>query len=391
MRLATIAAACMLLLLACEPSAPPVDAAPSGSVTVVQPASAAPGASATGAPAGPSPRSLQRKVTPAAVNARLDAACTGGDAAACISLAERQDQGCGVTRKRPYPTVKQTPADVPLDREQYVRTMRRGCKLGSHDACDYRFVPRYRGVYPFEKEGKWKRPTEDPLPRAIEACQKSHDCERIYIALDRFGFTPSELAPVRAAFAKTLTDACLEGECTCGDATLYIDDSDERWLDLAILGCENGEAEGCYALARAHTTGKGVTKDDAKAAELYDVACPPLRLLSSSEREYSPRACDHLAEVAIGDSYPGKDRFTAKHYAQSACRTPGTEFDHRPCVRLAMLWATRQEPGNNRHEARMAALGQDHIGTERSYDDDCRRPSVATECAALKEALKKTR
>jgi len=282
--------------------------------------------------------------------------------------------------------LKQSPGDIDRDFEQYQRSMRRGCKLGLHAACDARNYARSTAEYPFEKASRWKKPKDDPFPAAIEACKKGKSCERIYIALDRWGFTPAELVPVRASFTQTLADACLEGDCTCGTATLYMEESDERWLDLAIMGCENGEAEGCYALARANDTGKGVAKDEAKATELYNVACPPL--VGSPSGDYSARACDHLAQVAIGDSFPGKDRATAKHYAQAACR--GSLF-HAHCVRLGMLWATRQEAGRNAHEARMVAMGEKNIGQDSTYDDDCRRPSVGKECAELKEALKTAR
>ena len=56
-----------------------------------------------------------------------------------------------------------------------------------------------------------------------------------------------------------------------------------------------------------------------------------------------------------------------------------------------MLWATRKEPGRNAHEARVVAMGETQYGGDRPYEDDCRRPSVAKECAELKEALKTAR
>jgi TPR repeat protein len=373
-------------IVGCEPASPPSDVAPSGSAPDAAALPAATAAARAPQTTDLTPKKLRRKTTPAEVNAKLDAACTGGDGQACMKLADRQNIGCGVARKRPYPTLKQSHGDVDPDLEQYKRSMRRGCKLGVREACDARSFARVTAVYPFEKESRWKRPKADPFPPAIEACKKGKSCDRIYIALDRFGFTPTELAPIRASFAETLTEACLEGDCTCGDATQYIDESDERWLDLAILGCENGEAEGCYALARAFDTGRGVPKEAAKAAQLYDVACPPL--VGRPSGDYSARACDHLAALAIGDSYPGNDRATAKHYAQAACRDP---LHHAHCVRLGMLWATRKEAGRNAHEARMAAMGENHIGQESSYDNDCRRPSVAKECDELKETLKTAR
>lgn len=370
-------------VVGCEPAPPTEVAATSSSPVPVD--GVAPSTSVATGPAL-APKSLARKATPSAVNAKLESACSGGEGDACMKLADRQNIGCGVARERPYPTLKQSPGDVDTDLEQYKRSMRRGCKLGLHAACDARHYARSTGVDPFEKESKWKRPAGDPFPAAIEACKKGQSCDGIYVALDRFGYTPAELAPVRSSFAQTLTDACLEGDCTCGEATKYIEESDERWLDLAILGCENGEAEGCYALARAYDTGTGVAKDAAKAAALYDVACPPL--VGSPPGDFSARACDHLAALAIGDSYPGKDRATAKHYALAACR--GSLF-HAHCVRLAMLWATRKEAGRNAHEARMVAMGETQWGGDNSHNDECRRPSVAKECAELKEALKTAR
>jgi hypothetical protein len=298
-----------------------------------------------------------------------------------------------VPRKRPFPSLKNIPIDDLADHDRYDLLEKEACKLGDQQACLAKWDKYDADV--FLGEPKWRKQPEAKLApeiaaKATEGCQKTHSCDGIYVRLDRWGYSPAELAPVRESFAKTLIDACLEGDCTCGDAAKFLPADDARRTDLGILGCENGEAEGCYLLGRAYETGNGVPKDEKQARALYDVACPPLqaRGLGAIQGELSAHACDRIAEIAIGDSYPGKDRVTAKYYAQAAC---SGSIDHAPCVRLAMLWATRPGPGQNAHEARMAAMGETYLGQESNYNNDCRRPSVATECAALKEALKKTK
>lgn len=451
MRRATVL---LLLVVACGPGeapAPPPPAPPAA----VSSAPASPSDSA--APPALAPKTLARKRTPRAHHDAEKAACDGGDGPACRALAARYASGgprsgCGVPRRRTAPSLKRTAADVDADLSTYEILMRRACDGGDADACAllkvaHRVVPmlpreaHWAGVlgdpervglrrFRASEKPKWRKILDDergkcldaawpeacdapkltlfakekPGPdgklapevfaRAKEACAATHDCPDIYAALDRSGYTPATLAPIRETFGETLTTACVEGECTCGDAARYLPEGDARILDLGILGCDDGEAEGCYALARAFEAGLGVPKDEARALALYHVACPPLRPHAwggGPATDYSPRACDRLAEIAIGGSYPGKDRFTAKHYAVSACRNPGYEIDHGPCVRLGMLWATREGEGNNAHEARMAAFGESWAGGDRPHLDDCARPSVARECKELRDTLARKR
>lgn len=430
---------------AASSSPPQESAAPSASAAPAEPPSAA-----------LTTKTLARKQTPRARHDADKASCDAGDRAGCRALAERYTvagprASCGVPRNRTAPSLKYTPADAEGDRVAYERAMGRACAAGDADACAilkvaHRVVPmvprhalwagvlgdpqsvgirRFRAsekprwskildderasclaaetpapceapkltLFAKEKPGKDGKLAAEIRARATEACETTHDCPDIYMALDKSGYTPAELAPVREAFAETLASACLEGDCTCGDAARYLPETDPRFVDLAILGCENGEAEGCYALARALEVGAGVSKDEARARALYEVACPPLRPTfwqGGPTTDYSPRACDRLAEIAIGGAYPGNDRHTAKHYAISACRFPSYEIDHGPCVRLGMLWATREGAGNNAHEARMAAFGESFAGGDRPHLDDCTRPSAERECNELREALKKT-
>ncbi len=357
--------------------------------------------------------------------------------------------GCGVPRERAAPSLKRTPTDSPKDRLPFLDALTKACELGDKDACElvgfagaiyaqhgtwrthlgaFNGDPMDVGIWHFRvKEGqpdivkllgdrrvtclqrvaefectqpdstlfrKEKPPADGKLPAKLkavaeEACTATRDCDDIYTVLDRNGFSPDELAPVRAAFAASLIEGCKAGDCTCGEATKYLPDGDAQMLDLAALGCENGEAEGCYALGRLYEEGRGVDKDERRAKELYDVACPPTRSRTQGlpMGEYSPRACDRLAELAMGgEIYPGKERARAKYYMEMACQHPGRERLHAPCVRLGMLWATKKAssgPGKNASEAKWAAWGGDDAAK-----GECSRPSVKAECETFAEAIK---
>lgn len=357
--------------------------------------------------------------------------------------------GCGVPRERPQPFVKRTPSDAAKDKLPFLRAMTKACDLGDTDACgiaamsgetygnrgawDARLTalhtdPMEVGIWRFRlKQGlpdvtktlndrrakclappdgfsctapdsalfKRETPPEggklpsDLQKLAEEACSATLDCDDIYTVLDRNGITPEALAPVRAAFASALVEGCKAGDCTCGEATKYLPDGDPQTFDLAALGCENGEPEGCYALGRLFEEGKGVEKSEARAKALYDVACPPTRTrnVGLPMGDYSPRACDRLAELAMGgETYPGKERARAKYYMEFACQHPGRELLHAACIRRGMLWATKKAssgPGRNADEAKYAAwAGSD------AAKGECTRPSVKAECEAFAEALK---
>lgn len=91
--------------------------------------------------------------------------------------------------------------------------------------------------------------------------------------------------------------------------------------------------------------GLGVTKDEKAARALYEVACPPYRALDYADEpktaEYSIAACDRLAEMYEGGEMPPKDVARARYYAEFACRFPGMQYEHAPCIRLARYWASR--------------------------------------------------
>jgi len=194
----------------------------------------------------------------------------------------------------------------------------------------------------YGRDGEAARGALSPeLLAGVQAiCDKTLDCDAVLMMLDKYGFSPEALSPVRAHASKALIDACLEGACVCGDAASSLPLDDPRGADLARMGCENGEASGCYMLGRLYEEGRGVAKDEAFGRSLYEVACPPLRP-SYDWRigEYSPKACDRLAEIYEGGSMPPKDVGRTRYYAEFACRRPGFERDHAPCVRVARYWA----------------------------------------------------
>lgn len=173
---------------------------------------------------------------------------------------------------------------------------------------------------------------------------KTLDARTVFLMLDKNGYTSEMVAPVRTHAAKVLVDACLEGSCVCGDAAHFVPADDTRRLELARLGCENGEAEGCYELGRMLEDGQGITKDEQAARRLYELACPPYRPLDYADEpktsEYSPAACDRLAEIYEGGAMPPKDVARAQYYAEFACKNPGMEYNHAACIRLGRYWTS---------------------------------------------------
>lgn len=226
---------------------------------------------------------------------------------------------------------------------------------------------------------------------ALDAVKKSLDFGSIELLLDKEGYPPALLAPLRAAVAEVLVEACLEGACVCGDAAREVGEDDPRHAELARLGCDDGEAEGCHALSRLHETGRGAPLDRALAVGLYEQACPPRRpgwdRYGPRLGETSPRACERLAELYdAGDGVP-KDRAVAEYYAELACQRPGYERDHGPCVRLARFWVppilretcsvTECAWTYERARANLHGPTSDPVKAK-----ECERPSVAGLCAA---------
>lgn len=441
--------AVVMLAVACgeSPVGPPRSRSAAVSTTEPSAASAQPPAMLA--------TSLTRKATPSERFGKDQSGCAAGDKAACRSLAARYQGfgiqgGCGVPRGRAYPFTKREPSDHDSDRLAWTSAMHKACELGDEGACALSMIepntvtsttfylsrnPVRRdwkeiGLWLFRSNQnpavakkldaaqkkclvdspKWscssggafeklKAPADGKLPAELrklaeEACAATRDCDDIYTVLDQAGFSPEELAPVRASFAKTLVEACLEGECTCGEATKYLSPDDARLSDLGVLGCENGEPEGCYTLGLAIESGKVAEpkspaetppSDAVTANKLFDAACPLLYPSNGKLGDYSTRACDRFAERYLSGPYPGKDRDRGRYYVELACPNPGFAWNHRPCVRLGMLWATkRTSTGKNGTEARYAAWANSDA---LAIDHECKRKSVKEACDEFQKAL----
>lgn len=356
--------------------------------------------------------------------------------------------GCGVPRSDEAPRLKRIAEDSSEDRAALVTWLAKACDLGDAEACELEDMARraFRvSTWAAENTRLYSSPSgsalwslqkllrpqyfvlleearrsclEEPngwlcsgvevqlYARADEArkralgagivaeaqaiCERTGECTDVLFSLDENGYGPDVVGPVRARAAEVLTAACLAGDCTCGEAARYVAEEAPNRLALAEAGCADGEAEGCYELGRLHEEGRGVPKDEARARALFELACPPMVPRSEwragpRRGEYSPRACDRLAELYEGGEMPPKDPTRARFYAGLACRHPGFEREHAPCVRLARYWATSKvRTGRNAEEAEHYFYG---TGSAPVYGKECRRPSVKDLCAQHEQSI----
>ncbi len=209
-------------------------------------------------------------------------------------------------------------------------------------------------------------------------------------SLDENGFDDAFVAPVRDKAGQVLKHACLEGECTCGEALRYLPADDPDRLAMAQAGCADGEAEGCYALGTIFEEGKLLPKDEARARELYELACRdkvPVAQWSGGPKmgDYSPRACMRMARYFEAGEMPPKDPERARFYAEIACSAPGFMRDHAPCVQLALYYATsKRVTGRNGEDAERYFFGP---GSTPVYGKECKRPSVQALCAEHEKTI----
>lgn len=383
---------------------------------------------------------LKRSATPQDVRVRDEGQCDKGDADACRRMADRyrgygDPAGCGVDRGRGAIFSKRTPLDTYADDAAFKKWIARACDAGDTAACsielagrtDYRHLAstdalwttlhrndprrsglaRFQGIFRpeftpacFSKtpgDGKcWDRDLfrkskvdpkaldEKTSAALLEACSSTLECDLVWMMLDKHHYPADVLAPYRANAAKVLTAACLAGSCTCGQATRFVDATDPNRVDLAKLGCENGEAEACFVLGTLHESGSGVPKDEALARRLYELACPakvPLEQSASPRRgEYSARACARMAAYYDEGAVPPKDDARAFFYLDKGCPAPGLAIDHEACVKVARYWLTT---------ARNTGRNDEDAGLYLRRKDECKRPSVAALCEQEMKALVK--
>ncbi|HRI66767.1 MAG TPA: hypothetical protein PK156_21120 [Polyangium sp.] len=250
------------------------------------------------------------------------------------------------------------------------------------------------------KQEKRTELTPEIMAKLQAIGERTLDYASLYMMLDKHGYGPENVAPLKVEASKTLVRACEEGACVCGDAAASLPPDDPRVLDLARWGCENGEAMGCYLLGKLHEEGRGVEKDEAFARSLYELACPATR--SSADYTWSDferAACTRLSELAQGGTNPPKDKQRAVFYQEYTCRNPGYERDHGYCLKMAKFWTTgilSQSCGADESWCRNSAARAEELMNGPKYDPadgkECERPSVKAACDAMQtelEALKK--
>jgi len=428
-----VAIAVALTLLGCAPSAS-TGVAPSASGTAAPSKLADPAmlaettaqTSASSAPvvaeALPTP-SLVRKKTPRERFADDSAACDARDSEACLRIVGRymhwrHQGGCGVPRgDRAHVKLRVGPEDPPADEIAVAVFAEKACVAGDKRSCnpqlswnkseitdEYFTLEQAHAGYmafvealdparakfvrdmgkndhglpsTFYELPKFKADANAVRDAAVKACRATRDCDDILTLLDELGFDEAAVAPVRQAAGEALADACIEGECGCGAAAIDLPTTDPRRLDLARLGCADGEADGCYALGRAYEEGWGIPKNPAAALAQYQAGCPAARRRDQLD-ERSKLACDRLAEAyEVGDLVP-KSFASAVFYAWGGCYDPGFERFQGPCVRLGRLLLESHSTGLGRSDPDFDALG---AGYEPYHHRECKRPSVAKECA----------
>jgi TPR repeat protein len=330
-----------------------------------------------------------------------------------------------------------TAADHRDDLKEYDRWIRKVCELGDLDAClqgranldSVRITPRtshactrgglddcplYQwvvGMHPEKKKlledarrefittgnhgqlfvelfRKEKTRGNDTLPKEIadlaqRICATTHECDEVMLMLDENGYTPAAVAPVRKAAGEALVTACLEGECDCGEAARYLDPGDARTLDLARIGCNEGDPEACFVLGDLYERGAGVTKDLVKAFGLYQQACPSVLAEDGREEMYSKAACDRLSAWSEEGTDVEKDRDRAFFYARLACRGDGIELDHSFCVHRAIFHSVHEYRASEYFLRTTEDIGRLFFhGVDSSPVDgkECSRPSVVELC-----------
>jgi TPR repeat protein len=396
------------------------------------------------------PASLERKTTPRERRLADEQACEANDAARCRRAADRYRgyghiAGCGVDREGPRPRRMVTAADAASDAKLFDRWIRRACDLGDEDACvqgrnnvaSHRIAERDADAC--ARSGladcplyQWVAATRPEKAKAVEAarrqfmdqvfggklfgelyarqkakngyalpadlagvverlCATTLECDDVFMMLDKDGYTPDALAPVRKAAGERLVARCLDGDCVCGEAARYLDPADPRLLDLARIGCDDGEPDACFVLGDLYDRGAGVERSPATAFALYEVACPSALASDRREERYSKAACARLAERYEEGTSLEKDVFRAYFYTTLACTRGGFERDHAPCVRRGRLQIqnnfgkfelTLQTNAETAREFFYGIEGDPVNGKE------CERPSVEALCKRDASALR---
>ena len=311
--------------------------------------------------------------------------CALGDEDACAQGRANLD-GASIGRKTAQACTRGGLGDCPLD--QWVVGMHPEKKKLLDDARLQFITTGNQGRLLVELFTKEKTRGGDTLPKEIEGlaqhiCATTHECDEVMLMLDENGYTPAAIAPVRKASGELLATACLDGECECGEAARYLDPGDARIVDLARIGCDDGEPDACFVLGDLHERGAGLDKDLVKAFTLYEQACPSVMASDGREDIYSKAACDRLSAWAEAGADVEKDRDRAFFYAKLACPGDGIAMDHSFCVHRAIFhsvhdyraWDLGLMPTGD--AGRLLFHGADGTPIDAK---ECSRPSVAELC-----------
>jgi TPR repeat protein/tetratricopeptide (TPR) repeat protein len=230
-------------------------------------------------------------------------ACVGGYVPGCYNLASAKERGVG--------TVK--------DESQAAALHRFSCKHGHMPAC-------------LALGGMLDRGEEHPDGKlAIDLYESA--CDRDYLpACRHLGLRddngmPSSLDSPAGRYMKR---ACDGGHMPgCSDlGVLYErhEDGESHTLATSLYrrACDGGDMSGCYRLGDMYEHGKGVEKDQVRAASLYEQAC-------GGGNAYG---CHDLATMYESGTGVTKDERRASCYYRQAC----DGNDHFGCARLGAMY-----------------------------------------------------
>ena len=195
----------------------------------------------------------------AAALAVFERGCAKDNASSCNALGVSYRDGSGVA----------------VSHDQALPLLIKSCDLGNAKGClNAGALLHFQGRFPHDVSRALsyydKACAADEDPSAPLACE---NIGKIY--REGHGGVPVDTSRAAVAYAR----ACKLGSVrACGLASLAnpllgatITNTDER--ALAERGCSDGQRDACVALANMYAGGRGVTKDEKRAAELDAKAC----------------------------------------------------------------------------------------------------------------------
>ena len=220
---------------------------------------------------------------------RYQAACEGGDVAACSSLGTAYELGIGIAQVRPIAAILYAEscdagdavgchrlgrlnsiANDEAGEAEAVGNFARACELGSVDAC-----VDLAAIYDHGIGTQSDRPRAEALLRNSCSTGSPNACRQLgkFLLADR----NSRAHQVEAR--DRFYSLCKEGdrEACLELSSLYVTgDFDEPLppeAEVLFLACSAADGESCAGLGDAAMLGKGVVQDREYALDMYDRAC----------------------------------------------------------------------------------------------------------------------